>query len=196
MVKLSVDYWDNQYESKKAKWDIGYPSTPLKEYFDQLINKEIRILIPGAGRGWEAEYLFNSGFVNTYVLDYSDKAVAEFINRCPKFPVDQIIIDDFFDHHENYDLIVEQTFFSSLYRSQRPDYVSSVAKKLVSGGKLVGLLFNHEFSFDGPPWGGSDKEYVELFEPFFDFEIFEIANNSIKPRKGRELFMLFKKKGS
>ena len=52
------NYWTNRYSKAKTGWDIGYPSTPLKTYFDQLENKDLRILIPGAGNAYEAEYLF------------------------------------------------------------------------------------------------------------------------------------------
>jgi len=36
------EYWDNFYERNSLGWDIGYVSTPLKEYFDQLINKKLK----------------------------------------------------------------------------------------------------------------------------------------------------------
>ena len=51
------EYWINRYKEERTGWDIGYPSTPLKEYIDQLQDKNLRILIPGAGNGYEAEYL-------------------------------------------------------------------------------------------------------------------------------------------
>ncbi len=187
-------YWDEMYSNNRTGWDIGYISTPLKEYIDQLVDKNIRILIPGAGKAWEAEYLFKLGFKNTFILDYSSTAINEFSARCPDFPSDQIIIGDFFLHKETYDLIVEQTFFSSLFPSQRKDYVRNMCDKLASNGKLVGLLFNHEFSFEGPPFGGSEKEYVDLFSTFFQIEILETATNSIMPRAGREIFMILRKK--
>jgi thiopurine S-methyltransferase len=65
---------------------------------------------------------------------------------------------------------------------------------LKSGGKLIGLLFNHEFRFEGPPFGGTQDEYKVLFEPFFKIKKMEIAHNSIKPRAGRELFIILQKK--
>ena len=50
-------------------WDIGGPSTPLVKYFDQLADKQRKILIPGAGNAYEAEYLWAQGFSNVHVLD-------------------------------------------------------------------------------------------------------------------------------
>ena len=188
------EYWNRFYNEGKLGWDIGYVSTPLKEYFDQINNKSIKILVPGAGSGWEAEYLFKSGFENVYLLDFSPKAITLFKKRFPGFPESQILLEDFFEHQQNYDLIVEQTFFSSLPRNFRPRYVEHMYNLLNPGGKLVGLLFNHEFPFDNPPFGGTPEEYKKLFEKKFEFVFFDTATNSIKPRRGRELFLLMLRK--
>ena len=191
-MPLSKDYWDSLYTSKKTGWDIGYISTPIKEYFDQVNNKLVKILIIGAGRAWEAEYLYKNGFVNTYILDFSKEVVGEFKKRCPWFPANQIIIDDFFEHTGKYDLIVEQTFFSSFKPEQRQQYVKKIYNLLNNKGKYVGLLFNHEFDFGGPPFGGTIQEYNKLFKPYFHTIVFETAYNSIKPRTGKEIFMILK----
>jgi SAM-dependent methyltransferase len=188
------EYWDAFYENGRLGWDIGYVSTPLKEYFDQLTDKSIKILVPGAGNGWEVEYLYGAGFENVFILDFSPKAVERFKKRFPSFPQDNILEEDFFDHNEKYNLIVEQTFFSSLPRNLRPLYVDKMHRLLKPEGKLVGLLFNHEFSFDEPPFGGTPEEYRRLFEPLFKFKYFDVAYNSIKPRMSRELFVLMLKK--
>lgn len=192
-MHFSKQYWDNLYSSQKVGWDVGYVSTPLKEYFDQLENMDIRILVPGAGKAWEAEYLFKLGFENTFLLDFSVEAIDEFKSRRPVFPECNIIHEDFFKHNEQYDLIVEQTFFSSFHPAHRKAFVKQMANLLVDEGKYMGLFFNHEFDYNGPPFGGSPLEYKELFEPYFEFLIFETAYNSIKPRKGRELFTLLQK---
>ena len=57
--------------SQTAGWDIGYPSTPLKEYIDQLKDKSITILIPGCGNAYEAAYLFERGFKQVTLVDLS-----------------------------------------------------------------------------------------------------------------------------
>ena len=100
-----------------------------------------------------------------------------------------IIKEDFFNHSGQYDLIVEQTFFSSISPSLRKKYVQQSFDLLNPGGKLVGLLFGHEFDFEGPPYGGTREEYKQLFSNHFSIEVLEIAHNSIKPRKRRELFV-------
>ncbi len=187
-------YWNRRYKEKQTGWDIGYPSTPIVEYINQLEDKNMKILIPGAGKGWELEYMFNKGFKNIYYLDFAISGSEELKARCPDFPDSQIIIDDFFKHHGKYDLIIEQTFFSSLQVSMRPNYLAKIADLLKENGKLAGVLFDIKFPFEGPPFGGSYEEYKLLFEKTFDFIHFEKCKNSIKPRSGNELFLLLKKR--
>lgn len=65
-MQLDADFWNERYSSQQTGWDIGSPSTPLKEYIDQLTDKDIRILIPGCGNAYEAEYLHQQGFSNVF----------------------------------------------------------------------------------------------------------------------------------
>jgi hypothetical protein len=186
-------YWDNKYAENSTGWNIGFISTPLKEYFDQLNNKKIRILIPGAGNAYEAEYLHEKGFDNVFILDWSEHAVDNFIERYPSFPAENIYIEDFFEHRGEYDLIIEQTFFCSVHPSKRQEYADKVYELLKPRGRLAGLLFDDPLYNERPPYGGSKKEYEQYFKKNFKFMVFETAYNSIKPRAGRELFINLEK---
>lgn len=66
---FTKNFWDNHYNINVTPWDMEKVSPPLKSYIDQFKDKNIHILIPGAGNGYEAEYLWNNGFINTDVLD-------------------------------------------------------------------------------------------------------------------------------
>jgi SAM-dependent methyltransferase len=189
-------YWDTQYSENMTGWDIGHISNPVKEYIDQLSDKSVKILIPGAGNAYEAEYLFLNGFKSVYVLDISSLAINSFKQRFPDFPSENLLEHDFFAHSDTYDLIIEQTFFCAINPADRLKYVKKVHSLLKDRGKLVGLLFNHEFEKEGPPFGGSVKEYESLFSPYFEFKTFGISYNSIKPRANREHFINFVKKQS
>jgi methyl halide transferase len=193
-MQFDKKYWNEQYLQGKTVWDIGYTATPLKEYFDQLVNKELRILIPGCGNAYEAEYLIELGFKNVFLIDWSDIALDNFKKKVHHIPDSQLFCGDFFKHKGKYDLIVEQTFFSSILPSERNHYAKKANELLAPGGKLMGLLFDDFLFNDRPPFGGNKDEYVKYFEPYFEFKVFETAYNSIKPRNGRELFVLLVKK--
>lgn len=188
------DHWPEQYRLGQTGWDIGYVSPPIKNYLDQLTNKHLRILIPGAGKGWEAAYAHQSGFGQLHYLDIAADAFRHFKTICPDFDEKKVFIGDFFEHQGCYDLLVEQTFFSSLPPDMRTAYIEQAAKLLRPGAKIIGLLFNHHFSHTGPPYGGTAEEYKQLFAPNFHIKSCETAYNSIKPRLGRELFIIFERK--
>ena len=190
---FDAEYWNNRFRISDTPWDTGSITTPLKNYFDQLTDKNIKILIPGAGNAHEAEYLYLKGFKNVFVLDISIEAVVNFKSRVPNFNIHHIVHEDFFEHQGKYDLIVEQTFFCALHPSLRKKYAQKMHSLLNSNGKLVGLLFNDTLNDDKPPFGGNMEEYKILFSPIFNLKVFEIAHNSIKPRNGREIFIILQK---
>lgn len=189
--KLDKSFWDERYRTGQTGWNIGYPSTPLKTYFDQLENKNLKILIPGCGNSYEAEYLFKQGFTNVYIADISPYPLQNFSERVPDFPKNHLLHTDFFEIKDQFDLIVEQTFFCTINPPNRMDYVDKVYELLQEGGKLVGLLFTFPLVEDGPPpYGGNEKEYRTLFPKKFNLKIMETAYNSIPPRAGNELFFI------
>jgi methyl halide transferase len=192
MIQLSKDIWNERYHNNDIGWDIGHISTPLKEYFDQLENKNLKILIPGCGNAYEAEYLIQLGFKNVFLIDWAQKALDEFQKRNPKFPTTNLICGDFFEHKGTYDLIIEQTFFCAITPSLREDYVIQMKSLMIEGGKLVGLLFNDKLYSNHPPFGGKKREYLEFFSKHFNNISMEKAYNSITPRKGRELFIVIR----
>lgn len=191
---LSPDYWNNRYLNNDFGWDIGYASPPLKEYFLQLKNKDASILIPGAGNGYEVELLIELGFKNVCVLDFAQAPLDALKKRLPDFPEKQLLQKDFFEHEGQYDLIIEQTFFCALDPDLRKKYVEQMCLLLKPGGKLVGLLFNDVMNTDRPPFGGSEFEYRNLFSERFDIKVMEACYNSIKPRMGKELFVIMQLK--
>jgi len=193
-MKLDQAYWEKRYQTAQTGWDIGYVSTPLKEYFDQLTSRDLRILIPGAGNAYEAEYLHQNGFSNVYVVDVARDALENLKERCPDFPAEHLLLKDFFELTGQFDLIVEQTFFCALWPHLRLQYAYQCHRLLRSGGKLMGLLFDDPLFSDHPPFGGSLEEYRDYFMPYFDFKVFERATNSIKPRANREVFMVLERK--
>ena len=185
---LDDTYWSSRYKEKQTGWDIGYCSTPLQNYFDQLPNKRLRILIPGAGFGHEAIYLHNLGFNQVHVADLAQEPLDRLRQVCPDFPVNQLHHEDFFKHQGQYDLIIEQTFFCALDPVLREDYVQKMKELLLPGGKLIGVLFNRDFE-GGPPFGGSQEDYQKLFHRYFQHVDIQLCHNSIPERSGKEVFI-------
>ena len=193
-MDLSANAWELRYLNNDIGWDLGEVSTPLKAYFEQLENKEIKILIPGGGNSYEAEYLFENGFKNVFVVDVSKAALDNIQKRSPGFPKEKLILGDFFELKNTFDLIIEQTFFCAIHPNLRAAYVVKMNQLLKPNGKLVGLMFNVPLNDNRPPFGGNKKDYLMSFKPYFNIEKMEMCYNSFGNRKGRELFVkMFKK---
>lgn len=193
-MKLTKEYWTERYNENNIPWDAGIITTPIKEYIDQLIDKDLKILIPGVGNGHELNYLYTNGFKNVYGLDISEEPIANFKRNNPDFPEDQLIVGDFFKHDNQYDLIIEQTFFCALNTELRPLYATKMNDLLKENGKLAGVLFSFPLTDQGLPFGGSVEEYQQLFSDNFFLKTLAPCYNSIKPRENNELFIIFHKK--
>ena len=193
-MDLNKNFWDLRYQNNEIGWDIGYISTTLKKYIDQLTDKNIKILITGGGNSYEAEYLHNLDFKNVFVLDISPTALTNLKNRVPDFPKNHLINIDFFKLNNSFDLILEQTFFCALTPKLRDNYVLKMNQILRPNGKLVGLLFNIPLNKDRPPFWGTKKEYLSYFKNYFKIEIMELSYNSISERTNNELFIKLIKK--
>jgi SAM-dependent methyltransferase len=189
---LNGTFWDNRYKSKETGWDIGNISTPLKDYIDQLNNKDISILIPGCGNAYEAAYLLEHGFTNITLVDISPLLVDAVKEKFSMYLNKQlnVVCADFFNLEGNFDLVLEQTFFCALDPSFRKKYVDKMHEILKPGGKIAGVLFNRDFE-GGPPFGGSATEYQNLFSGKFEIKTMDVCYNSIAQRKGNEVFIIF-----
>ncbi len=193
-MKLGKEYWQNRWKSEDTPWDIGYASPAIINFLVEKVDKQARILIPGCGNAYEAEALLKLGFTNVHIVDLSSSAIESFQKRVPSFPVNQIHCANFFDLNEQYDVVVEQTFFCALNPTMRGTYARKMNEILEDKGQLIGLLFNVPLNEDKPPFGGDKAEYKIVFSPYFNILEMDITSDSIKPRAGRELFICLEKK--
>jgi methyl halide transferase len=191
-LPLDKTYWDNQYQANATGWDLGQVSPPIKSYIDTIENKDAKILIPGCGNSYEAEYLVQQGFTNVTVIDIAPTLVENLKQKFAQNTNITIVLGDFFEHQGNYDYIIEQTFFCALPPTMRQKYVWKMHQLLSDYGKLIGLLFNREFEVS-PPFGGNIQQYKHLFAHIFELKVLEIAKNSISTRSNTELFFEFQK---
>ena len=193
---LDANYWDNRYENKTASWDLSTISLPIKAYIDQLNNKNASILIMGCGNAHEADYLIEKGFTDITLIDIAPSLVEKLKEKFAKNPQVKIILGDFFELNQPFDLVFEQTLFCAINPNLREKYVQKMKEIVVPKGKIVGVMFNKYFEKEGPPFGGSKEEYVKYFENDFEIKTLEDCYNSVETRKGTEVFVNFVRKES
>lgn len=195
-MELTDNYWSERYKNAQTGWDLGSPATPLKTYFEQMTDKSKAILIPGCGNAYEAEYLLENGFSNITLVDIAQTLVGNLQEKFKNYIESgkcRVLHADFFELTDSFDLVIEQTFFCAINPQLRATYAQKMAEILHPKGKLVGILFDKEF-VGGPPFGGSQAEYIPYFEPYFNFLTYDACYNSIPPRADAELFVILQKK--
>lgn len=182
-------YWNARWRDAETGWDVGQVSRPMKRFIDRLIRKDQVVLVPGAGSGWEVEYLWRLGFSNVHALDIAPQARDVFAQRVPDFPMEQWHTCDFFSFDRRVDLVLEQTFFCAIRPEHRQRYAEHMWALCAPEGRLCGLFFQFPLTEEGPPFGGHVEEYQTLFKPYFRIDQMDICPDSIEPRMGRELWV-------
>jgi methyl halide transferase len=182
-------YWSDRWSKGETGWDAGKATSPLVRFIDGLSNRELRVLVPGAGSGWEVEYLWRRGFREVQALDVVAQAWDVFHERVPDFPRQQWHTADFFNLEGSFDLIIEQTFFCALDPALRSNYATHMHRLLRPNGRLCGLFFEFPLTQEGPPFGGDRHAYTDLFSDCFNIDVMESCTDSIAPRMGRELWV-------
>lgn len=193
-IRLGQEFWNDRWTHSETGWDVGYATDPIVEFMSKYQNKNDKILIPGCGNAYEADFLIKNKFKNIDLIDIAPKAVESLAIKFKGIDAINIFCQDFFQHEDKYDLMIEQTFFCALPPSLREAYVAKSASILKDGGQIIGVLFDREFEKQGPPFGGSKEEYFNLFEKFFEIKTMDRCYNSIPPRSGSEVFIQLMKK--
>ena len=193
-MKHGKNYWENRYEDLSTGWDLGHPSLPLTTIIDTLLDKDIKILIPGAGNSYEAIYLIESGFTNVTVLDIASQPLESIKKQFELNNHIKTVQNDFFQHTGKYELILEQTFFCALEPRFRESYIEKCHDLLNENGHVKGVLFDFNSQRTEPPYTGNKEEYIKLFENKFDIIEMNRCQTSEDSRKGKELLINMKKK--
>mgnify|MGYP001230025883 FL=1 len=193
-------FWEDLYQTDDDKWDLK-DSTPIfKKLANELSLGDLCII--GCGRGYDAIEFAKKGFKVT-AIDFAPYAISSLMEMSKIEDVDLKIIQknifdllpDFFN---SFDYVIEQTCFCAIHPSRRKEYEIIVRGILKTGGHLVGLWFplDKDLAEEGPPYGTSIEEVKSTFDSGWEIIKEEFSEYSIKPRKGREKLVVFKRIGS
>ena len=194
-----VNFWNGRYLEKNTGWDLGKVAPPFVHLVEsRALVPYSSILIPGAGRGWEALYLAELGFAVTCV-DFAPEAVAEGRALAERHGVRvSYVEEDLFrlspEHYGRFDYLLEQTCFCAIDPDRRREYREMAARMVRPGGELVGLFYVHGRE-GGPPWTTTSEEVRDLFSPHFDFIEFAVTPHSVESRKGEEILARLRRRG-
>lgn len=193
----SSQNWDAIYQNGTDGWDLGGPHPTLKRLAANGGFNPGRMLVLGAGRGYDAREFARNGFQVT-ALDFSRTAVREMRRLTePDAPLD-IMHHDMFNLPDGmsgtFDYTLEYVTFCAIDPSRRSEYADMVRHVLKPGGLYISLAFPLREFEGGPPFSVSTGQLLELFETR-DFKLLrrEWPEDSIKPRRGFEELLIFQK---
>ena len=198
---FSPDYWEESYRSGDMGWDLE-GTTPVFEHWIQSKSDPLSICILGAGNGWDALHFSKLGHIVTAV-DFAAGAVKNMNDSARRLNLAINIMHlDIFDlsqhFHQDFDVVLEYTCFCAIDPTRRKDYIEMVSHILKPEGELVGLLFpiDKDPKDDGPPFGVDLNTTILLFSRYMRLIKKEFPQLSIDRRKGREIFVIFRKDGN
>ena len=200
--RLSQAAWDERYKSREMSWDIGRSTPPLVRMSQYINALGKRVLVPGCGRGYEAQMFANLG-ADVVAVDFSARALAEASKLAVKslgpkaYRIEWVQSDVRSlprQYSQCFDLVVEHTCFCALAPADRHRYIAELHHVLKPVGRLLGLFFVDFDNPDGPPFGIYQHKLRPLLEEFFHVLFWEsYPADSWDERKNQEALVIAQK---
>jgi SAM-dependent methyltransferase len=196
------EYWESLYKDKKDSWDLGKESPILLEFFKHpSCPKTGRVLVPGAGRGYDAAAWADRGH-ETLAVDFSSTAFATLSGLAEKHRKLSVLNIDLFEltpkSTDPFDIIYEYCCFNAIHPGRRDEYFEVWDKMLTPNGIVIAAFYPliKSTSQDGPPHPTSEGELMARLDGVFDVQEKIIPKKSSKERAGKEeIWILRKPKG-
>jgi hypothetical protein len=185
-------FWETRYRDHVTPWDAGSVPAALRHYARRL-EPASRVLIPGCGSAYEAQYLLENGF-DALAIDFSQAAVEAAQHTLARFPGRVRFADFFeFDFGAPCDCVYERAFLCALPPKMWPQYAERMAEIIRPGGTLAGFFFFKETP-RGPPFGTTPEALAALLDPWFERTEDLPVENSIEVFKGAERWQVWQRK--
>jgi cyclopropane fatty-acyl-phospholipid synthase-like methyltransferase len=166
---MSLDYWEQRYQTRDMPWEKGEPSPGLVDFL--ATHRELpgeTVCVPGGGTGHDACEWAQAGF-RVYGYDIAPSAVELSAARAQAAQLSATFRQLDFLRDEPpfaFDWIFEHTLFCAIQPSERDLYRRAVIRWLKPGGNY--LAVNYLISdTEGPPFGTTRDEVVRRFSPYF-----------------------------
>jgi hypothetical protein len=196
-------YWEKLYEEGKDDWDIGKATPALLEFFKHpSCPRKGDVLVPAAGRGWDAEAWAKRGH-NVLAVDFCPTAVdamerlAENSDKLNIVNMDMFLMNprDVKSGAKKFDIIYDYFGFNSVHPGRRDECVEMWFKMLKDDGILIGFfcpLCDEKYG-EFPPFSISKEELETRFEGLFEIKKRIVPKKSVKSRSGKEEIWLLEK---
>lgn len=200
--------WEHHYQTGDTPWDKGAAAPALVGLLEMPQRGRLScwgqgpVVVPGCGLGHDVRALARAGVLEIIGLDVSATAVRAAQGFAP-VGAERYVHRDFLAAEwppEGLEAtaIWEHTCFCAIGRDQRADYVRAAWRTLAAGGRLIGVFFltpwdAGEDMQQGPPFGATREEVIEVFAPWFNLVDEWQPEAAYAGREGREWCAIFER---
>jgi len=195
-------YWEKLYEDGEDEWDLGKATPALLEFFkSKHCPKNGNVLVPAAGRGWDAAAWAKRGH-DVLAVDFCPSAMdameklAENIDNLNLLNMDMFLMNPRDEKiGGKFDIIYDYFGFNSVHPGRRDECIEMWLAMLKDDGLLIGFfcpLGNEKYG-EFPPYSISKEELEMRFEGIFEIKEIIVPTKSIKKRIGKEEIWLMEK---
>jgi SAM-dependent methyltransferase len=187
------EFWDTRFRDGVTPWDAGGVPPALKNWIGRRRGR-LRVLIPGAGTGYEVRLFAEHGH-DVLAIDFSDAAI-ETAKRELGSLSGRVRKADFFGLQDGpFDVVYERAFLCALPRTLWSEWARRMAELVSPGGVLAGFFYIDD-NQRGPPFGVSREGLERLLDPAFLLE--EVTPippaQSIPVFRGKEIWQVWKRR--
>ena len=191
----SPQKWEADYTRGTDGWDLGGPTPAFKRLASSGQFSPGRMMVLGAGRGYDAREFARNGF-QVMAVDFTPYAVHEMQRLAESNAPVEILQHDLFTlPHEldsSFDYILEYTCFCAIDPQRRSAYADVVMRLLKPGGLYIDLAFPLDDHAGGPPFAVALSEIFTLFSTrAFTLLRRETPADSVPQRRGLEQLLIF-----
>jgi methyl halide transferase len=192
---MSLNYWEQRYQSGDMPWEKGAPSPGLVDFLAAHPNlPRGTVCVPGCGTGHDVREFARAGFdasgfdiASSAVQLAAEKTMAAGLKA--KFQPGDFLHDE---PPQKFDWLFEHTLFCAIKPQERDDYVRAALRWLKPDGQYLAVNYLIPDA-DGPPFGTTRDELWRRFSPHFEL-VEELVPRSYPNRTGLELLLWWRRK--
>jgi len=196
-------YWENLYVEGKDTWSLGKATPALLDFFESpLCPKNGDVLVPAAGKGWDADAWAKRGH-NVLAVDFCPSAVDAMEMLAKKNErLDVLNLDIFSLSPRNekrggkkFDIIYDYCGFNSIHPGRRDECVEMWMDMIKDDGLIIGFFYPlaDKVQDQIPPYGIAENELLARFKGIIEIEQRFTPKKSVKNRIGKEEIWLLRK---
>lgn len=190
-------FWDSKYISGQDGWDLKSVNPVFASLFrKEALKPEQPLLVLGCGKGYDSHFSAENN-LRTVGIDFSLEAIS-FAKKNNHNKNVFYLQEDIFElrrnHPNEFNSIYEYVTICAVNPARRLEFLENIFSALKEDGKFYTVLFPVDNRTDGPPFAINLFEFIEMSKKYFSLEYFSKIIPSVKPRIGKEVLLIFRKK--